>query len=292
VIRATCAPTSTSARRRRAITCLQVRPDAKLPDLPKPRPYREIFVYSAARRGRAPALRPGRARRPALVGPARGLPHRGAGPGEGADGEEHRHRAGRLQGRILRASARRRPGDRDAQLAEGVACYRTVHQRPARHHRQPRRRQVVPPRRGAPRRDDPYLVVAADKGTATFSDIANAISPNTASGSAMPSPPAARSATTTRAWASPRAAAGSRSSATSARWAATSEPGLHRVGVGDMSGDVFGNGMLLSRHIRLVAAFDHRHIFLDPNPIGEVLRRARAPVRAAALRAGTTTTRG
>src|SRR5690606_31028460 len=38
------------------------------------------------------------------------------------------------------------------------------------------------------------------------------------------------------------------------------------VGVGDMSGDVFGNGMLLSRHIRLVAAFDHRHIFLDPNP--------------------------
>ena len=42
--------------------------------------------------------------------------------------------------------------------------------------------------------------------------------------------------------------------------------GLHRRGIGDMSGDVFGNGMLLSEHIQLVAAFDHRHVFLDPDP--------------------------
>ena len=56
------------------------------------------------------------------------------------------------------------------------------------------------------------------------------------------------------------------------------------VGVGDMSGDVFGNGMLLSEHIRLVAAFDHRHVFLDPDPdAGGVVRRAAAAVRAAAL---------
>ena len=59
------------------------------------------------------------------------------------------------------------------------------------------------------------------------------------------------------------------------------------AGIGDMSGDVFGNGMLLSRHIRLVAAFDHRHVFLDPDPDpGRELRRAGAAVRAAALVVG------
>ena len=59
------------------------------------------------------------------------------------------------------------------------------------------------------------------------------------------------------------------------------------VGIGDMSGDVFGNGMLLSQHIRLVAAFDHRHVFIDPDPdAGDELRRAQAPVRAAALVVG------
>ena len=64
------------------------------------------------------------------------------------------------------------------------------------------------------------------------------------------------------------------------------------VGVGDMSGDVFGNGMLLSEHIRLVAAFDHRHVFLDPDPdAGDVLRRAAAAVRAGPVRRGPTTTR-
>ena len=70
--------------------------------------------------------------------------------------------------------------------------------------------------------DDPYLVVAADKGTATFSDIANGIAEGAASGSATRSPPAAATATTTRRWASPRAAPGKRSNAISARWAATS----------------------------------------------------------------------
>ena len=59
------------------------------------------------------------------------------------------------------------------------------------------------------------------------------------------------------------------------------------IGVGDMSGDVFGNGMLLSKHIRLVAAFDHRHIFLDPNPDpANELCRAQAAVRPAALELG------
>ena len=59
------------------------------------------------------------------------------------------------------------------------------------------------------------------------------------------------------------------------------------AGIGDMSGDVFGNGMLLSPHIRLLAAFDHRHIFLDPAPDAAAqLRRAQAHVRAAALELG------
>ena len=90
---------------------------------------------------------------------------------------------------------------------------------------------------------------------------------STASGSAMPSPPAARWATTTRPWASPPAAPGNRSNATSASWTWTRQTEHFTVvGVGDMSGDVFGNGMLLSQHIRLLAAFDHRHIFLDPTP--------------------------
>ena len=62
------------------------------------------------------------------------------------------------------------------------------------------------------------------------------------------------------------------------------------VGVGDMAGDVFGNGMLLSRHIQLVGAFNHRHVFIDPTRTRSELRGAQAPVRAAAARRGTTTT--
>jgi glutamate dehydrogenase len=90
---------------------------------------------------------------------------------------------------------------------------------------------------------------------------------NTASGWATPSPAAARTAMTTRPWASPRAGHGCRSSATSSKWAWTCRSDPVRVaGCGDMSGDVFGNGMLLSKAIRLVAAFDHRHIFIDPDP--------------------------
>ena len=119
--------------------------------------------------------------------------------------------------------------------------------------------------------DDPYLVVAADKGTATFSDIANGVAEQYGFwlGDAFASP-AARSATTTRRWGSRRGRRGCRSSATSASSASTSRPRTSRSpGVGDMSGDVFGNGMLLSQHIRLVAAFDHRHVFLDPNPDAE-----------------------
>ena len=116
--------------------------------------------------------------------------------------------------------------------------------------------------------DDPYLVVAADKGTATLlRHRQRDRRASTASGSATPSPRAARAATTTRRWASPRAARGSRSSATSASSGHDIQSeDFTVVGIGDMSGDVFGNGMLLSRHIRLVAAFDHRARLPRPRP--------------------------
>ena len=112
---------------------------------------------------------------------------------------------------------------REALLAEGIACYTTFLRGLLDLTDNIVDGKVVPPA-GVVRHDgdDPYLVVAADKGTATFSDIANAsLARATASGSATRSPPAARSATTTRRWASPPGARGSRSSATSASSATT-----------------------------------------------------------------------
>lgn len=115
--------------------------------------------------------------------------------------------------------------------------------------------------------DDPYLVVAADKGTATFSDIANevAISYNFWLGDAFASGGSAgydhkkMGITARGAWESVKMHF--------LRFGhdVQQEP-LTVVGIGDMSGDVFGNGMLLSKHIKLVAAFNHLHIFIDPDP--------------------------
>jgi glutamate dehydrogenase len=115
--------------------------------------------------------------------------------------------------------------------------------------------------------DDAYLVVAADKGTATFSDIANAISIEYghwlgdafASGGSAGYDHKGMGITARGAWECVKRH--------------FREIGVDIqsqdftvAGIGDMSGDVFGNGMLLSKHIRLVAAFDHRHIFIDPDP--------------------------
>ena len=134
--------------------------------------------------------------------------------------------------------------------------------------------------------DDPYLVVAADKGTATFSDIANeVVGRSTASGSATPSPPAAPTAMTTRRWASPPAAPGNRSSATSASSACDVQTeDFTVVAIGDMSGDVFGNGMLLLAAHPPAGGVQPRPRLPRPRsgPGGE-LRRAPAAVRAAAL---------
>ncbi|MCE5287665.1 MAG: NAD-glutamate dehydrogenase [Nocardiaceae bacterium] len=115
--------------------------------------------------------------------------------------------------------------------------------------------------------DDTYLVVAADKGTATFSDIANSVAQDYgfwlgdafASGGSAGYDHKVMGITARGAWEAVKRHFRELDLDTQ-----TQE--FTVAGVGDMSGDVFGNGMLLSRHIRLVAAFDHRHIFLDPDP--------------------------
>jgi glutamate dehydrogenase len=160
--------------------------------------------------------------------------------------------------------------DRDAHRNEGVACYRlfisglldiTDNVDTA-------TGAVVPPQ-GVLRRDgdDAYLVVAADKGTATFSDIANDLAKSYgfwlgdafASGGSVGYDHKAMGITAKGAWESVRRHFREMG-------VDTQSEDFTVAGVGDMSGDVFGNGMLLSKHIRLIAAFDHRHIFLDPNP--------------------------
>jgi glutamate dehydrogenase len=115
--------------------------------------------------------------------------------------------------------------------------------------------------------DDTYLVVAADKGTATFSDTANRISREFgfwlddafASGGSAGYDHKALGITAKGAWESVKRHF-------KELGVDTQTDEFTVVGIGDMSGDVFGNGMLLSEHIRLVAAYDHRHIFIDPNP--------------------------
>ena len=161
-----------------------------------------------------------------------------------------------------------RGGDRDAVQAEAIAAYRLfigslldltdniVDDVVLRPHR------VI-----AWDDDDPYLVVAADKGTAAFSDIANEISEARgfwlgdafASGGSAGYDHKKMAITARGAWEAVKRHFRERGKNIQA------EP-FTVIGVGDMSGDVFGNGMLLSKHIRLLAAFDHRDIFIDPDP--------------------------
>ncbi|MYT32273.1 MULTISPECIES: NAD-glutamate dehydrogenase [unclassified Streptomyces] len=158
--------------------------------------------------------------------------------------------------------------DRDAWLAEGIACYRTFISGLLDITDNLVAGEVVPPRDVVRHdEDDTYLVVAADKGTATFSDIANEVAESYgfwlgdafASGGSAGYDHKGMGITARGAWESVERHFRELGHDTQAQ-------DFTVVGVGDMSGDVFGNGMLLSEHIRLVAAFDHRHIFLDPKP--------------------------
>lgn len=158
--------------------------------------------------------------------------------------------------------------DREATQAEGIACYRLFISALLDLTDNLVDGQVRPPE-GVVRHDadDSYLVVAADKGTATFSDIANALAVERgfwlgdafASGGSAGYDHKAMGITAKGAWESVKRSFRELG-------VDTQSQEFTVVGIGDMSGDVFGNGMLLSEHIRLVAAFDHRHVFVDPTP--------------------------
>ena len=240
---------------------------ARVTDLPKPRPYREIFVY--APRVEGVHLRFG----PVARGGLRWSDRR----------EDFRTEVlGLVKAQMVKNTVivpvgskggffvKRPPlgGDRDVQLAEGVACYRLFINGLLDITDNLVEGKVVNPQNCVRHdADDPYLVVAADKGTATFSDIANAISGEHdywlgdafASGGSVGYDHKGMGITAKGAWESVK-----RHFRALGRDCQNED--FTCVGIGDMSGDVFGNGMLLSKHIRLVAAFDHRHIFLDPNP--------------------------
>jgi glutamate dehydrogenase len=159
-------------------------------------------------------------------------------------------------------------GDRDGQLAEVVACYQTLIRGMLDLTDNIVADRIIPPPRVVRHDgDDAYLVVAADKGTATFSDIANAISEEYAF------------------WLGDAFASGGSAGYDHKKMAITARGAWECVkrhfreigvdtqtqdftvaGIGDMAGDVFGNGMLQSAHIKLVAAFNHQHIFIDPDP--------------------------
>ena len=163
----------------------------------------------------------------------------------------------------------KRPPAEWAELKEEVvACYRTMMSGLLDVTDNLQGAEVLPPPAVVRRdEDDPYLVVAADKGTATFSDIANAVSVEYgfwlddafASGGSAGYDHKKMGITARGAWESVKRHFREMGKN-------IQEEEFTVVGVGDMAGDVFGNGMLLSRHIRLVAAFNHMHIFIDPTP--------------------------
>ena len=160
------------------------------------------------------------------------------------------------------------PAGREAVQEEGIACYRTFVRGMLDLTDNLVGGQVVPPPQVVRHDgDDPYLVVAADKGTATFSDIANALAEEYgfwlgdafASGGSQGYDHKGMAITARGGWESVKRHFRELGiDCQSADFTA--------VGIGDMGGDVFGNAMLLSRHIRLVAAFNHMHVFIDPNP--------------------------
>jgi glutamate dehydrogenase len=247
---------------------------ALIGDLPTPRPMFEIFVYSPRTEG--VHLRGGKVARGGLRWSDRREDFR-------------REVLGLMTAQMVKNAVivpvgakggfvvKRPPGDRTALADEVVACYRTF----VRGLLDLTDNMVggeveAPP--GVVRHDgdDPYLVVAADKGTAAFSDIANEISAEYGF------------------WLGDAFASGGSSGYDHKRMGITARGAFESVkrhfrqlginvetteitavGIGDMSGDVFGNGMMLFPHLKLVGAFDHRHIFLDPDPDQEAAARER-----------------
>ncbi len=261
---------------------------AKVPGLPEPRPLYEISVYSPRFEGIH--LRGGKVARGGLRWSDRPEDFRTEVLGL-VKAQMVKNTVivpvGSKGGFVLKKAPP--AADREAYMKEGIACYQDY-----------LRalldltdnlvggKTVPPPQVVRIDDDDPYLVVAADKGTATFSDYANAVSAEYghwlgdafASGGSVGYDHKAMGITARGAWESVKRHFRELG-------VDTQSTPFTVVGIGDMSGDVFGNGMLLSRHIRLLAAFDHRHVFIDPSPdAGGLVCRARAPVQAAALVVG------
>ncbi|MFT6294764.1 MAG: glutamate dehydrogenase [Glaciecola sp.] len=160
------------------------------------------------------------------------------------------------------------PGDRDELMRVGISCYRTFIRGLLDITDNIVADKVKPPVQVVRKdKDDPYLVVAADKGTATFSDIANGIAEDYkfwlgdgfASGGSNGYDHKQMGITAKGAWVSVQRHFREQG-------VNIQKQDFSVVGIGDMSGDVFGNGMLLSKHICLQAAFNHLHIFIDPSP--------------------------
>ncbi len=243
-----------------------------VPDLPQPRPLHEIFVYSPRVEGvhlRFGAVARGGLRwsdrqedfRTEVLGLVKAQTVKNAVivPTGAKGGFVAKH----LPDPAV---------DREAWLAEGVECYRTLIRGLLDLTDNLVDGQVEPPARVVRHDgDDTYLVVAADKGTASFSDIANGVAADYgfwlgdafASGGSVGYDHKAMGITARGAWESV-------DRHFRELGVDVQQQDITVVGVGDMSGDVFGNGMLLSQHIRLVAAFDHRHVFLDPDPDPQV----------------------
>ena len=238
-----------------------------LDDLPLPRPSREIFVYSPRMEG--VHLRGGDVAR----GGIRWSDRR----------EDFRTEIlGLMKAQMTKNAVivpvgakggfvlKRPPteGGREALQEEGIACYKMLIFGMLDITDNLSAGEVVPPAQVVRRDDDdPYLVVAADKGTATFSDIANGVARDYGF------------------WLDDAFASGGSAGYDHKKMGITARGGWESVkrhfreigintqsddftvvGVGDMAGDVFGNGMLLSKHIKLIGAFNHLHIFVDPDP--------------------------
>jgi glutamate dehydrogenase len=234
--------------------------------LPAPKPYAEIFVYSP--RFEAIHLRGGRIARGGIRWSDRPQDFRTEVLGL-AKAQQVKNVVIVPQGAKGGFVPRGLPkASREAAQAEGVACYKSFVSSLLSLTDNLVKGEIVPPP-DTVRRDgnDPYLVVAADKGTATFSDIANGI------------------AVERGFWLGDAFASGGSAGYDHKKMAITARGAWEAVkrhfremnidiqtapftvaGIGDMSGDVFGNGMLQSQAIKLVAAFDHRDIFIDPNP--------------------------
>jgi len=239
-----------------------------LEELPLPKPFREIFVYSP--RFEAVHLRFGMVARGGLRWSDRREDFRTEVLGL-VKAQQVKNAVivpvGSKGGFVLKRPPSPAAG-RQALKDEGIACYTTFIRAMLDVTDNNAGGEVVPPPRvvrwdGA----DPYLVVAADKGTATFSDYANAVSREYgfwlddafASGGSAGYDHKAMAITARGAWESVKRHFRELGKDIQAE-------DFTAVGCGDMGGDVFGNGMLLSEHIRLVGAFNHVHVFIDPEP--------------------------